>query len=335
MAEGYQASAGNRVEICKLKTFDNEKSEVTLKLLLASGVQPTASLVKVKLAEALKLRVGSVMLFGVFLGPLGNPRELLLDSYPVPENCQELCFQRLSFDKDEEIRITKSDTRALRLIFWEAVNAYKRGKILPKLDPVTIDALEKHLLQTTSTSPPPVQAMLGFMSIIHSIPYYFWSLYYRANYCVLQCPITLKDQEILEGTEVHLAMSIEELMFLDCSGKAEVASWFWDEIHLIRLQKSSQHFITFEVVNEDKDLGKDVFDSVSVATDQSEYLYSVAVHILKVLEERLLSRKNLDPALGQGQEIINTGFRKKMLPAKPRADAYPFQGIPEELDTIS
>jgi len=322
MATTRWRTTSSRIEISRVKTFDRE---VSLRFLLRPGERPTAGAVKLKLIEALKLKQSSIAIFGIYLGTPGNSSELLLDSTQLPESSQDVCFQRAPFYKDEELKIVKEDHVALKLIFLEASHAYKCGKILPKLDASTAGNLENKLQLANGASPPTAAGIMGFMSIIYSIPHFFWSFYYRVEYCALQCSVTVNGQKLLEGTEMQVAMSIEELIFLDVQGKREVATWFWDEVHMLRLQrnKSSLHVLTFEVVNEDKEIGKDVFHNVALVCEQSEYLYSMGVYILTVLEKRMHSEHGRS-------EIINSGYRKKLLPAKPRADAYSFQGRCEE-----
>ena len=303
----------SRVELFRVKTFDQDQPEVSLKFLLRRGEQPKAGAVKLKMTEALQLKPASKSIFGVFLGTPGSPRELLLDSSPLlPGNNRDVCFQRASFYRDDESELIKEDYNSLKLIFWEAVHAFKFGKILPMLDSYTVSLLKRKLQLATGVAPLTTAAMMGFTSAVFAIPHYFWSFYYRVEHCTLRCSFMANGQELLEGTEAIITMSSEELMFWDVQGKRHMVTWFWDEVHLLRLRRNK--IVTFEVVNKDEEICKDVFHNVVVACEQSEYLYSVAVYLLTTLQKRMFSAGR--------SEIVNPGYRKKLLLAKPRADAY-------------
>ncbi len=73
--------------------------------------------------------------------------------------------------------------------------------------------------------------MASFMLVVQSIPYYYWSLYYRVDDCILQCSATIAGQDILEGTDFRVALNAKEFVLLDSSAQNELASWFWGKVH--------------------------------------------------------------------------------------------------------
>ncbi len=75
------------------------------------------------------------------------------------------------------------------------------------------------------------EAMASFMLVVQSIPYYYWSLYYRVDDCILQCSATIAGQDILEGTDFRVALNAKEFVLLDSSAQNELASWFWGKVH--------------------------------------------------------------------------------------------------------
>ena len=61
--------------------------------------------------------------------------------------------------------------------------------------------------------------MASFMLVVQSIPYYYWSLYYRVDDCILQCSATIAGQDILEGTDFRVALNAKEFVLLDSSAQ--------------------------------------------------------------------------------------------------------------------
>ncbi len=304
----------------RVKTYDKDRPEVAFRLDRRHGERPTVARVLSEVVKILRLKTASKQLFGLFAGALGNPT-LLLDHEDTLDFDQEVCLQRVSFFEDEEIKLVRDDPRALKLLFWETVDAYERGKIIPKVDSETSCELNSILARAGTYSTLPGRAMASFMLFVQSIPYYYWSLYYRADDCILQCSATIAGQDILEGTDLRVALNAKEFVLLDSSGTNEVASWFWDEVHQLRLyNKSSLHQLVFEVINEDEELKNDVFQTIRIASDKSQYIYSVAVYILNILERKQAEETNR--SYQEYRELINPGFRKKLLAAKPRAGMF-------------
>ncbi len=90
------------------------------------------------------------------------------------------------------------------------------------------------------------------MLVVQSIPYYYWSFYYRVDDCILQCSATIAGQDILEGTDY---LECERICTLGLLSTNELASWFWGKVHQLRLyNKSFLHQLMFEVINEVKEL---------------------------------------------------------------------------------
>lgn len=313
-------------EIFTVLTFNEENPELTVRLPRPSDQRLIVRQVKNKVGEILELKRASLRIFGLFLGALGDPRELLLDADFVPENNYRLCFQRLSFDEEDEVMLTREDDSAMKLIFCEIKDMHHRGKILPRPKQETLSSLEALLPQAEGDqlpSKPNLSCMKSFVGIIRSIPLFYWSLFYRVDNCILQCSISTPVSQVGEGTEIHVVLNIERLLFLDVSGK-EIASWFWDEVHLLRVHTvSAQQLVMFEVLSENEhgESCKDILKSIYVETDCNVYLYSVAVHILNVLEEKF-TRKHFQPPEDHVHEVVNKSFRKKMIPSKPRSDSY-------------
>lgn len=242
--------------------------------------------VKKAAGVALKLKPGSLKIFELFIGPLGSPQKLCAssDTVPPPGTLSYLSFQRLSFNEEEERRITSRDDRAMELIFWEVKEQYDANMILPRPKVEQTDYLDKIIALFRKAT---FLNQKRFVQAIRTLSQYYWSYYYRADACLLQSKITTKTLHLERESQFHVVMNMERLLFLDISGEEELASWPWHCLRCVKMQKTPQPLIKFEVLILDVDEVVPL-RLISVKTDHNIYLYSLAVHILKIQELHFL-----------------------------------------------
>ena len=76
----------------------------------------------------LGLKIDSIDMFGFFEGTLGCPVQHIPDDKPV-QSFTNLCFMRLSFDRNYEFNATEYDNVALQLLYYELANMVKNEKL--------------------------------------------------------------------------------------------------------------------------------------------------------------------------------------------------------------
>ena len=94
-----------------------------------------------------------------------------------------------------------------------------------------------------------------------------------------------------------MVINLDRLLFLDVSSKEKIASWYWKNLHLLRVgEGSAQQTVMFEAMCEHKggdtqnDIGG-VFKNIYLETESNKYLYSIAIHVQKILEKKICYQK--------------------------------------------
>lgn len=284
--------------------------------------QCTAGKVKKAVGETLKLKPQSLRIFGLFGGPLVNPKELLQDSDVLPEDTAELSFLRCSFDEEEEIKITLEDDCATQLLFGELKHQYNHFKILPVPKYQHIDIMDRILAnENLVVSGQKLENQKEFVKVVRSLPLYYWSCYYRADYCTLHSSLKLS-RYVGQDTELHVVLTAEELVLLepDTNNKQKLFSQSWNMIRSVRMQKSPKMLIKFEVsvIDNAEESSDMMLKYISIETNRNEYLYSLTVYILKLQENKQAQGLLLPPVpqamakaemiTGQEYEFVNNTF---------------------------
>ena len=245
-----------------------------------------------KHATALSLRIEltSLNFFGIFLGPLGNPRELCIDDAVIPDTVMEVCFQRLILVSEEEERFYLSkDDRALGLIFWELKDQYDRSQVFP------LPSREKstEIEQLLSTPNYTIGFKRKFVELLLSIPSFYWTYYHKANYCTLQNSLWPNDSSTYKGMAIHVVPGKEQLIFLDVSSEVEIQSLPWHRIRSLTLKSTPVTSIDFEIVLVIK--GQYLSHFISVVMDCNKFLYSISIFMLRILQSRDITNQILPP----------------------------------------
>ena len=284
---------------------------------------------QVKYATAVSLRIEptSLNFFGIFLGPLGNPKELCIDDAAIPDSIHEVCFQRLVLISEEEERFYLSkDDRALGLIFWELKDQYDRSQVFP------IPSREKsiELERLLSCSNFSISVKKRFVDLLLGVPSFYWSYYHKANYCMLQNSIWPNDYTTCKGTVVHVVPGRKELIFLDISRDVEIESFPWHRVRSLTLKTVPVMSIDFEIVLVTKNQCLSHF--ISVITDCNKFLYSISIFMLRILQSQDMNDKilpALDPHIADYIKIQAepTGSTKQIILYSGEATAIAFDRI--------
>lgn len=273
--------------------FPHETLEVKVEREASSRLSDDGiTYAKLKHTTALSLRIEptSLNFFGIFLGPLGNPRELCMDDAIIPGSIKEVCFQRLILVSEEEERYYLSkDDRALGLIFWELKDQYDRSQLIPL--PSTDKSIEMERLLSSPNYT--IGVKRKFVDLLLSFSSFYWSYYHKANYCTLQNSIWPNDYTTCKGTVVHLVPGREELIFLDVSGEVEIECLPWHRIRSLTWKSTPVMSIDFEIILVVK--GQCLPHFISVITDCNKFLYSISIFMLRILQSRDTNNHILPP----------------------------------------
>ena len=239
---------------------------------------------------ALKLSQGSLKIFGLFMGSLGSPQKLCAGNEIIPAGTINLSFQRLSFDEEVEKIIIAEDDGAMELIYWESKNQFESNLIVPKLKLEQIEYFDKMIALIIKGTLSPRR----FVQAMGNLPFYFWSYYYRANDCTLMNNITAGAVSLERGKLVHIVMNLEKLILLDASDEQKLASWSWHCLRCVKMQMTPIDLIKFEVLITDVDEIVPL-RLISLETKHNTYMFSIALHLLKIQESQYLCKHHLLP----------------------------------------
>lgn len=232
-------------------------------------------------ALALRIELTSLNFFGLFLGQLGDPKELCIDDATVPQNVDEVCFQRIILITDKEERYYLSiDDRAMGLIFWELKDQYDRGQLIPLPSKVDSEEMERLLLAPHYG----ITVKKKFVDLVLGFPLFYWSYYHKVNYCILQSSVWPGDYSVCNGTVIHVVPGREKLVFLDVSGEVEIEALPWHRIRSLTMKNKPIMTIEFEIILVLK--GRCLRRFISVATDCNKFLYTVSIYMLRILQSR-------------------------------------------------
>ena len=230
------------------------------------------------IGKKLKLNADSLKIFGLFLGPLGSPTKLLLSGEMMPDEVPlDLCYQRLCFDAGEERRVTKTDITAMELIFWELKYKLENGKIWPAPTLLKMinfkEILEKHDSGFDSLCNDTKRV---FVEQMRSLSLFYWSRFYMVTDCLLK---SCTASNLHFGDEVLVALEFDKFVMID-KETCNTLSWPWSVVRGVWLQKHPRSTFVIEIlILRDKTC---MLRNVFVETSQSEYLFSMAIHILRL-----------------------------------------------------
>ncbi len=126
----------------------------------------------------------------------------------------------------------------------------------------------------------PFHIMKKFIETLRAtIPLFYWSCYYWCH-GVLQS--RLKGWE--KGTEVIVVPDIKELLIYDTTPGKKLVSWPWSNIVSIKLKADGMKLIVFDVLIKENDKC-DIIRDLVIFSDQCQYIFTIAVHIINLLEE--------------------------------------------------
>ncbi len=253
------------------------------------GVQPAknssciiASQIYKAVQRELNLRNESLGIFGLYVGPLGFPKRLLVKEEVIPvEDYLHLCFQRFSFDAEQERKITACDVVALDLIFCELKFVLCQDRIWPLPSLLQLIELAQLLkVESPNSDSDTIDRKKQIVEKVRSLSLFYWSRYYL----VRECGISLSLASLLElGTDVFVALEFDKLVLID-SETSTTLSWCWSAVKDVCLQKDRKNtFVANVLVSKD---GLRMLRKISVDTVRSEYLFSVAIHILRLHERK-------------------------------------------------
>ncbi len=233
----------------------------------------TAEDVRERARQMLNLKPLSGRAFGLFTGPLGYPTALLHDSDPVPLDGSVFSYQRLCFSQADELAAIR-DEKALELIFREVKDMFENHKIHPWISFSQRDTL-LDLLDRDQLEGPYLNSLMmrKFLEEVQSFPKFYWSYFYYVSNCVLT-------SQLKNGMKLNawytITADINQLIVLDIIMNDEVTSWKWEELNCMKMKKFT---IEFEVA----DRSNSELVCVTFSTDRSQYLFSVILHILRIL----------------------------------------------------
>ena len=193
----------------------------------------TAGRAKVEIWKKLGLQSNTMDLFGLFLGPLGQPTRLLLETDVIPAG-SKLSLERWNFDVDREMKLVRKDDVAISLLYNEAVYYLEKGKI---------HATESQLEELESFSDPSFPTERQYLELISTIPGY---TAYNADDCKVLEDIVSNDVQIPRGTVVQCVLDMHCLALKGDIHKSEsLIEWSWTSVRRWRIPSPGE--IKFEV----------------------------------------------------------------------------------------
>ena len=216
----------------------------------------------------LGLKIDSIDMFGFFEGTLGCPVQHIPDDKPV-QSFTNLCFMRLSFDRNYEFNATEYDNVALQLLYYELANMVKNEKLASR----TID-LKVTLNRLTSAATPEGPITL-FVQRVKSRFLVYWVLYYHSCFCIVQNFFRAIDYHLSRGDCLHVALNLNNLMLFE--DKHILCFFTWSTIQMVKHRQDIET-VKFYIL---------VGSSISILelrSHDSRYIFSLAVHIIKLAE---------------------------------------------------
>ena len=267
----------------------------------------TAGEVREKSRQMLKLKQQSGKIFGLFVGERGFPTKVLHDADPVPLSGEVFSYQRLSFSLEDDIKVITEDYRALELVFKEVKDMFENHRIHPWISTsqrdVLLDLLDHDHLKGPYLNS---EKMREFMKAVLSFPKFYSSYYYYVSNCVLTT-------QLRNGMEYNawytITADLSHLTVINIISNDEVARWPWEQLSGIKINETPPRVMVFELAESDEVI------SVVFSMDRCQYLFSLILHILRVLDANndklvLLSKEkeNLPDPVSPPQPVEKDGF---------------------------
>lgn len=193
----------------------------------------TASRVKAEIFKKLGLQLTSVNLFGLFLGPLEQPTQLLVETDVIQPGAK-LSLRRWNFDVEKEMKLARKDDIAIHLLYCEAVHYLEKGKIHPT---------ESQFQELEYFSDPAFPTERQYLELISTIPGY---TAFIAEGCQVLEDIVMNDVHIPSGTVVQSVLDMHCLALKGDLCKSEsLIEWPWTSIRRWKIPLPNE--IKFEV----------------------------------------------------------------------------------------
>ena len=232
----------------------------------------------------LSLKEKSFGIFGLFLGPLGSPKKLLLSGTVMPEDVPlQLAYQRICFDAAMEKKAIKTDSVALNLIFWEVKHMLDSNKIWPP--PTLLQVIEmKQVLSKHREAQGlffSIEQKRTFMEHIYILSLFYWSRYNLVKGVILNSSMT---SFLRLSEKVMVALEYDKLVLIDDTKPCSSLCLPWSLVKSIWLEKKEKCTFVAEVLVPNKAIP--VMRKIYLETACSKYIFSITVHILKLHDKR-------------------------------------------------
>ncbi len=247
---------------------------------------------KLVACKCLHLKESSCCIFGIFLPPLGSPGAFLSDKSTLPSCVHRVCFQRVSFVKEQEHEIIRHDKKAVNLLYSEGVYSYRQGLVLPKpsaREQAYLDTLIERKRKLTF-----VKRISGFnvgtkrFPKFSTVADYWWNYFYRAEFCCLYENFPLKTSTVSKGSVVHVVLLLDQLLLLSMED-AVLSSWPMRMVRGVFIQNTeNDRFVVFEILRSKEEGARcdDFAVYLHLETHFNEYLFSLCEHIFRIHTSR-------------------------------------------------
>jgi len=222
------------------------------------------------------LKSDSIDMFGFFEGMLGSPIQHIPDDRPV-QLFAKLCFVRLSFQQDYEFNATHQDPVALQLLYYELVHMIEREKLTSR----SAD-LKKALRELRGAATPEGPFNL-FVQRVRCYALSYWTHYYHSCFCIVQKIFKTSSYHLNQGECLHIGLNMDNLILFD--DKDILCFFNWNLIHLVKHCPDIET-VKFHIWVDNAML------SLELRSQNSDYIFSIAMHVIKLLENRASIRSS-------------------------------------------
>ena len=218
----------------------------------------------------LKLQPTSLQLFGVFLGPLGNPTQVLLDNDVIPLG-GTMSMQRWNFDVEKEAKLFRHDDVAIHLLYSEAKFRLEQHRLQPT---------EAQSAELESYSDPMFPTERQFLECAQTVPGY---TAFCADGCKTLEDIECNDARIPSGSYLSSLSCTIDNSGLTLRGAGDVQlEWPWVQVR--RWTTPGSNVVKFDVCLMQQNAP--IMRWISLATPQACYLALTATTICDYLKEK-------------------------------------------------
>ena len=230
----------------------------------------TALQLKEAAGQRLKLQPASLQLFGVFLGPLGNPTQVLLDHDVTPMG-GTMSLQRWNFDVEREAKLFRQDDVTIHLLHSEAKFKLEQGRLQPT---------EAQLMELEGYSDPKFPTERQFLECAQTVPGY---TAFCADGCKTLEDIECNDGSIPSGSYLSSLSCTVDNSGLTLRGAGDVKlEWPWTQIR--RWTTPGSNTVKFDVCL--KQQNAPIMKWISLATPQACFLAITATTICDYLKAK-------------------------------------------------